>query len=101
MVVCHCNQVVEKELLIQEKEKLYMELKHVLARQPGPEVAEQLLLYQQTLKQKTKQLKVKIVLCKVETIFSDNSKARQVRGRPLLAFSQANKANAFYPLFPS
>ncbi|XP_062501507.1 cilia- and flagella-associated protein 58-like [Corticium candelabrum] len=51
------EEVVEKELLIQEKEKLYMELKHVLARQPGPEVAEQLLLYQQTLKQKTKQLK--------------------------------------------
>ena len=55
--VC-CGQVVEKELLIQEKEKLYMELKHILSRQPGPEVAEQLQLYQQTLKEKTKQLKV-------------------------------------------
>jgi hypothetical protein len=54
-----CYQVVEKELLIQEKEKLYMELKHILARQPGPEVAEQLQLYQQTLKEKTKQLKVR------------------------------------------
>lgn len=51
-------QVVEKELLIQEKEKLYMELKHILARQPGPEVAEQLQIYQQTLKEKTKQMKV-------------------------------------------
>jgi chromosome segregation ATPase len=51
------EEVVEKELLIQEKEKLYMELKHILARQPGPEVAEQLQLYQQTLKEKTKQLK--------------------------------------------
>ena len=50
-------QVVEKELLIQEKEKLYMELKQILARQPGPEVAEQVQLYQQTLKDKTKQLK--------------------------------------------
>jgi len=50
--------VVEKELLIQEKEKLYMELKHILARQPGPEVAEQLQIYQQTLKEKTKQMKV-------------------------------------------
>jgi hypothetical protein len=29
--------VEEKELLIQEKEKLYIELNHVLARQPGPE----------------------------------------------------------------
>ena len=51
-------QVVEKELLIQEKEKLYVELKHILARQPGPEVAEQLQIYQQTLREKTKQMKV-------------------------------------------
>ncbi|XP_077992251.1 cilia- and flagella-associated protein 58-like [Glandiceps talaboti] len=51
------EEVVEKELLIQEKEKLYVELKHILARQPGPEVAEQLQIYQQTLKEKTKQMK--------------------------------------------
>jgi len=37
---------------------LYVELKHILARQPGPEVAEQLSIYQSTLKDKTKQLKV-------------------------------------------
>lgn len=35
-----------------------MELKHVLARQPGPEAAEQLQLYRHTLREKTKQLKV-------------------------------------------
>ena len=35
-----------QDLLIQEKEKLYVELKNILARQPGPEVAEQLSLYQ-------------------------------------------------------
>ena len=52
-----CWQVVEKELLIQEKEKLYMELKQILQRQPGPEVAEQLQIYQQTLKEKTKHMK--------------------------------------------
>ena len=51
---------MEKELLIQEKEKLYVELKHILARQPGPEVAEQLQIYQQTLREKTKQMKVRI-----------------------------------------
>lgn len=50
---------MEKELLIQEKEKLYMELKQILQRQPGPEVAEQLQIYQQTLKEKTKQMKVR------------------------------------------
>lgn len=51
------EEVVEKEILIKEKEKLYMELKQILARQPGPEVAEQLGVYQQTLKEKTKQMK--------------------------------------------
>ena len=60
MIICCILQVVEKELLIQEKEKLYMELKHILARQPGPEVAEQLQIYQQTLKEKTKQMKVRL-----------------------------------------
>ena len=50
------EEVVEKELLIKEKEKLYMELKQILARQPGPEVAEQLSVYQQNLKVKTKQM---------------------------------------------
>lgn len=49
---------MEKELLLQEKEKLYVELKHILARQPGPEAAEQLQIYRHTLREKTKQLKV-------------------------------------------
>lgn len=34
------EDVVEKDVIIQEKEKLYVELKNLLARQPGPEVAE-------------------------------------------------------------
>lgn len=45
-------------VLHQEKEKLYVELKHILARQPGPEAAEQLQIYRHTLREKTKQLKV-------------------------------------------
>ena len=40
------EEVVEKDVIIQEKEKLYVELKNLLARQPGPEVAEQLSIYQ-------------------------------------------------------
>merc|ERR1712086_561843 len=51
------EEVVEKDLLIQEKEKLYVELKNILARQPGPEVAEQLAVYQQNLKEKQRQMK--------------------------------------------
>ena len=58
-LIAKTEEVVEKELMIQEKEKLYIELKHILARQPGPEVAEQLQIYQTTLKEKTKQMKVK------------------------------------------
>jgi competence protein ComGC len=57
---CHGGrgkEVSEKDVLIQEKEKLYIELKNLLARQPGPEVAEQLSIYQQNLKEKTRQMK--------------------------------------------
>ncbi|XP_053306830.1 cilia- and flagella-associated protein 58 [Spea bombifrons] len=57
-LISKTEQLVEKELLLREKEKLYVELKHILARQPGPEAAEQLQIYQQTLREKTKQLKV-------------------------------------------
>merc|ERR1711861_101410 len=56
-LIAKTEEVVEKDLLIQEKEKLYVELKNILARQPGPEVAEQLSIYQQNLREKTKQMK--------------------------------------------
>uniref|UniRef100_K3WCH8 Cilia- and flagella-associated protein 58 central coiled coil domain-containing protein n=1 Tax=Globisporangium ultimum (strain ATCC 200006 / CBS 805.95 / DAOM BR144) TaxID=431595 RepID=K3WCH8_GLOUD len=46
-----------KDLLILEKEKLYVELKTILARQPGAEVAEQLAVYKETLKAKKNQMK--------------------------------------------
>uniref|UniRef100_A0A7S4B4H7 Uncharacterized protein n=2 Tax=Chrysotila carterae TaxID=13221 RepID=A0A7S4B4H7_CHRCT len=51
------EEVAEKDLMIQQKEKLYVELKAILARQPGPEVAEQLSIYQENLAEKQKQLK--------------------------------------------
>lgn len=57
-LIAKTEEVVEKELLIQQKEKLYIELKTILSRQPGPEVIEQINIYQQTLKEKTTQLKV-------------------------------------------
>jgi len=56
-LIAKTEEVVEKDLLIQEKEKLYLELKNIMARQPGPEVAEQLSLYQANLREKTKQMK--------------------------------------------
>eukprot|EP00948_MAST-09A_sp_MAST-9A-sp1_P000347 g347.t1 len=51
------QEIVDKDNEIKEKEKLYIELKNVLARQPGPEVAEQLEVYQQNLKDKNRQMK--------------------------------------------
>lgn len=39
---------------------LYLELKAILARQPGPAVAEQLTVCQQSLKGKTRQLKAMV-----------------------------------------
>lgn len=50
------DEVVRKELLIQEKEKVYVELKNIISRQPGPEVEEQIVTYQLALKDKVKQL---------------------------------------------
>eukprot|EP01034_Spumella_vulgaris_P022335 gene22333-28455_t len=55
-LVSMSDKVIQNDLLIQEKEKIYVELKNVISRQPGPEVEEQVLVYQQTLKDKTKQL---------------------------------------------
>ncbi|NWT68504.1 CFA58 protein, partial [Prunella himalayana] len=52
------GEVIEKEFLLQEKEKLYVELRHVLARQPGPEATEQLQQYRNILREKVKQIKV-------------------------------------------
>lgn len=51
---------------MKEKEKLYVELKHILARQPGPEAAEQLQQCQWTIRDRTKKLKVlcrKLQIC--------------------------------------
>merc|ERR1711881_284788 len=56
-LIAKTEEVVERDMLIQEKEKLYVQLKNILARQPGPEVAEQLAWYSQNLKEKTKQMK--------------------------------------------
>ncbi|NXD19947.1 CFA58 protein, partial [Spelaeornis formosus] len=57
-LISKTGEVIEKEFLLQEKEKLYVELRHVLARQPGPEATEQLQQYRSILREKTKQIKV-------------------------------------------
>ena len=56
-LVAKTEETAEKDALIAEKERLYGELKKILARQPGPELAEQLSVYQQNLREKNRQLK--------------------------------------------
>ena len=51
------EEVVEKDLAIEEKDRVQVELKNILARQPGCDVAEQLSACQQALRDKTKTMK--------------------------------------------
>jgi len=56
-LIAKTEEVVERDLLLGEKEKMYAELKAMLARQPGPEVAEALAHYQHLVSERTRQLK--------------------------------------------
>jgi chromosome segregation ATPase len=56
-LIAKTEEVVERDQLLVEKDKLYNEVKTMLARQPGPEVAEQLTVYQANLRKKSRQLK--------------------------------------------
>ena len=53
-----CGELGEKQALLHLQEKMYMEMKNAITKQPGPEVSEQLSVYQSVLKEKAKQLKV-------------------------------------------
>ena len=55
-LVIKSENILKHEIMIQEKEKIYTELKSIIARQPGPEIEEQIFIYQQTYKDKNKQL---------------------------------------------
>lgn len=52
------EDVVEKEMMIEGKEKLYNDIKLVLQRQPGPEIFEELQTVRTTIKNKTREGKV-------------------------------------------
>ena len=52
------EEVVEKELVIQQKEKLYKDVKEVLQRQPGPEVVEELRVVRESVNRKVRECKV-------------------------------------------
>ncbi|KAJ8415994.1 hypothetical protein AAFF_G00380160, partial [Aldrovandia affinis] len=51
------KELEETEMLLQRRQESCVELKHILARQPGPEVAEQIQVYNQTMRGKKRKLK--------------------------------------------
>jgi len=56
-LISKTEEAVEKDLAIQEKEKLYLEMRNLLQKQPGPEVVEEVAKQQQQLKERTKCMK--------------------------------------------
>ncbi|KAJ3153423.1 hypothetical protein HDU86_005253 [Geranomyces michiganensis] len=56
-LIAKTEQVVEKELVIHQKEKLYKEVKDVLQRQPGPEVMEELRVVREAVRGKVRECK--------------------------------------------
>jgi chromosome segregation ATPase len=56
-LISKTEEVVSKDHEIQEKERLHKELTHILEKQPGPEVMEQLEVYQENYASKMKQMK--------------------------------------------
>merc|ERR1719410_524176 len=56
-LISKTEEAVEKDLAIQEKEKLYLEMSNLLLKQPGPEVVEEVGKQQNSLKEKTKAMK--------------------------------------------
>jgi chromosome segregation ATPase len=56
-LISKTEEAVEKDLAIQEREKLYLEMRHLLQKMPGPEVVEQVAKQQQNLKERTKGMK--------------------------------------------
>lgn len=63
---------------IEQKERLYVNLRRILARQPGNEAREQMRMYVESLQEKQSKLKVKIIkLCSFFTfIFVPKTKIR-------------------------
>jgi hypothetical protein len=60
-LIAKTEDVVEKELLLDKKEKLYKEIKDLLKRTPGPEVMEELRSTREAFKSKNRECKVRLV----------------------------------------
>ncbi|XP_053703312.1 cilia- and flagella-associated protein 58-like isoform X2 [Synchiropus splendidus] len=55
-LIAKTRELEEQYFLHEEKEKLYVELKQILARQPGPDAAEQIQLCHKALRDKNKKI---------------------------------------------
>ena len=55
-LVSKTDECVAKDKVIRQKEAQYAQLKNILSRQPGPEIAEQLKIYHENVLQRTEQL---------------------------------------------
>ena len=62
-LISKTEEVVEREMIIAQKEKMYKEVKEILQRQPGPEVMEELRLVKEAVKSKMRESKVKKNTC--------------------------------------
>ena len=56
-LISKTEQVVENDVLIQEKEKLLQELAEIMEKQPGVDVARELSFYKQRLRETTRKMK--------------------------------------------
>lgn len=54
-IIAKTGKVVEREMMITRKEKVYQDLKQILSRQAGPELIDQLEVYKEHAAMKTKQ----------------------------------------------
>lgn len=57
-IITRAEEIDRKDQLIQQREKLYVDLRRILARQPGNEAREQLRLYAQSIQEKRSKYKV-------------------------------------------
>eukprot|EP00792_Barthelona_sp_PAP020_P007034 TRINITY_DN3097_c1_g1_i1.p1 TRINITY_DN3097_c1_g1~~TRINITY_DN3097_c1_g1_i1.p1 ORF type:complete len:907 (+),score=264.66 TRINITY_DN3097_c1_g1_i1:53-2722(+) len=56
-LISKSQEVITKDLMIEEKEKLFAKLKQILSKLPGPEVSDQLNAYQKEIETKKDQMK--------------------------------------------
>ncbi|NXP52174.1 CFA58 protein, partial [Heliornis fulica] len=75
LVIKKTDEVIEKELLLQEKDKKHVELELALARQAGPQAAKQLQLYRKVLEERSKQMKA--LSAELKMCVSQNQRYKQ------------------------